>query len=237
MRRTLTWVPMELDMRRLMGGMPYLLSLLLLVALSGHAAAQSAEAPTFMVGDEWKWSSGPVQTVVKVDGDVTVIKGTRGCATCLVHFNKSFVMMNVAQADGSPTDTSVGFVPVGSEWKLLDFPLQVGKKWNVGAKGFFENRVRHYDIVISVQDYEDVTTKGARSRHSRSRATGPSGPSAVAGAASPGARPTGTRLMSNGLSKARRQIPVRRAGSWCPTRSSKGTPHPAVTLALRAAGV
>ena len=140
--------------------MPYVFSLLLLLVLSVPAGAQSAGPPAFVVGDSWTMSSGFVQRVIKAEGDVTVMKGMGNCPTCLVYVDKNLALLKVEQADGTPPDSvAIGFVPVGTDWKLVDFPLETGKKWNFGAKGLFRNLVNHYDVGNTVQAYEDVSTK------------------------------------------------------------------------------
>lgn len=85
--------------------MPYLLSLILLVVLSTQASAQSAGSPAFMAGDEWKFSYGLTQSVIKVDGDVTAMKGVGNCPTCVRYFDKNLTIMKVEQADGTPPDS------------------------------------------------------------------------------------------------------------------------------------
>jgi len=140
--------------------MPFLLSLLLLLVLFAQAGAQSADPPTYVVGDSWTYSNGFRPSVVKIEGDVTVFKGVGNCPTCLAHFDKNLVLLKIEQADGTPPDSAIiGFVPVGTDWKLFDFPLSTGKKWSIGAKGLFRNNVNHYDGVMAVQAYEDVATK------------------------------------------------------------------------------
>jgi hypothetical protein len=141
--------------------MSYLLSFLLLVLLSTQANAQSAEPPTYMVGESWTFSDGREVSIVKVEGDVTISKGQLlSCPACLFHVDKNLVILKIVQADGTaPDSAAIGFVPVGSDWKFLEFPLAAGKKWSFGAKGLFRNTVNHYDIVNTVLAYEDVTTK------------------------------------------------------------------------------
>lgn len=140
--------------------MLYVLALLLLALTPITASAQSSAAPSFTVGDEWKTSLGFVRTVVKVEPDMTAMRGIAGCPTCLLYVDKGLNWAKVENADGSAADSAaIGFVPVGAEWTLYQFPLEVGKKWNFGAKGLFRNSVNHYDFVCKVEAYEDVTIK------------------------------------------------------------------------------
>jgi hypothetical protein len=137
-----------------------LVSVILLVVLPQFASAQPADSPAYSVGDTWSWSTGFVRTVVKVDGDVTIMKGYPNCPSCLVYFDKSLNIMKIEQEEGKAADlAAIGFVPLGKDWKNYEFPLEVGKKWNFSADGLFRNNVVHYYGVITVQAQEDVTTK------------------------------------------------------------------------------
>lgn len=136
-----------------------LLSALVLVLLVGQAHAQTADPPVYSVGDEWKVGRF-VRKVVKTEGDVTVFRGYPNCPTCLVYHDKNLVLLKIDQENGQPADTmSLGFVPVGSEWKFWDFPLAVGKKWDFSAKGFYRGNRVNWSYVNTVEGYEDVTTK------------------------------------------------------------------------------
>jgi hypothetical protein len=140
--------------------MIYLLSLFLIALMAGPTGAQSSGSPSYVVGDEWTLSTGLVRKVVKVEGDTTVISGSGNCRTCLLHFDKNLVLLKIENADGSPVDSvAVGFVPLGTEWRMFEFPMDVGKSWKVGAKGLVRNQLNQYDVMNTVQAYEDVTTK------------------------------------------------------------------------------
>ena len=137
-----------------------LLSAVVLVLLVGQAHAQTADPPVYSVGDEWKLSTGFARKVVKVEGDVTVFQGYPNCPTCLVHFDKNLVLLKIDQENGQPADTeSLGFVPMGPEFKFWDFPLTVGKKWNFSGRGLFRNDTVNYSYANTVEGYEDVLTK------------------------------------------------------------------------------
>jgi hypothetical protein len=139
--------------------MIHLLALLALTLLPSPAQAQTGALPIFSVGDEWIFSTGLVRKVVKLDGDSVVISGYGNCLTRLVYLDKNLAFLKITRADGSPPDTDAGFYPVGNDWKLYEFPLEVGKEWNFGAKGLFFNYVNHYNYVCKVEAYEDVATK------------------------------------------------------------------------------
>lgn len=140
--------------------MRFLLSTLLLALLVGQANAQTADPPVYSVGDEWKFSTGFVRKVVKVEGDVTVFQGYPNCPTCLVHLDKNLVLLKIDQENGQPADImSLGIVPLGPEWKFWDFPLTVGKTWNFSAKRMRQLIPETYLYSITVEACEDVTTK------------------------------------------------------------------------------
>ena len=140
--------------------MRYLLPLLLILVLSTQAGAQSTEPPVFTAGDEWIISTGFGRKVVKVEGDVTVFQGYPNCPTCLASYDKNLTLLKIEKEPGQPADTStLGFVPLGPEWKFYDFPLAVGKKWHFSAPGLFRNYRVNYSYSSSVEGYEDVTTK------------------------------------------------------------------------------
>ena len=141
--------------------MIYLFAVVLLAFTAGPATAQSAGPPAFVVGDTWTLSTGLVRKVEKVEGDSAVISGIGTCKTCLVYFStKDGTLVKVEMPDGSaPDSVTVGFVPLGKDWKLFDFPVEVGKKWNFRAKGLFRNAFNNYECAVTVEAYEDVTTK------------------------------------------------------------------------------
>jgi hypothetical protein len=136
-----------------------LLSALVLVLLVGQAHAQTADPPVYSVGDWWKIGRF-VQTVVKTEGDVTVFRSYPKCPTCLAHYDKNLMLLKIDQENGQPADVMrLDFVPVGTDWKLWDFPLTVGKKWDFSAKAIYKGWRNILWHVITVEGYEDVTTK------------------------------------------------------------------------------
>lgn len=125
------------------------------------AYAQSADPPTYSVGDEWKFTNGRVQKVVKVDGDAVAMTGPGigNCPGCLWYFDKSLNLQSIAQADGTPATTSKGFLPI-SGWQYWRFPLDVKKEWRLTPTGLTAaGRTQNYTIDCTVQAYEDVVTK------------------------------------------------------------------------------
>ncbi len=105
--------------------------LMIALALSmfvAEAHAQSAGPPTYSVGDEWTFSNGRIQKVVKVDGDTVAMTGIGACGKegCVTYFNKDLHFQRIEQPDGTPlTTSSKGFLPTGSGWRSWEFPLEV----------------------------------------------------------------------------------------------------------------
>ncbi len=132
-----------------------------LLVLVTTAHAQSYGPPTYAVGDTWKRSNGREIKVVKADETGSEATGYLGtCPTCVQRMDKNLTILEVVQADGKPIDvTQHGFLPLGSDWKLLDFPLELKKTWRISPQGFFQGSVAKYTIESTVVAYEDVKTK------------------------------------------------------------------------------
>lgn len=139
---------------------PLLVALVAVAIFAGAAHGQSYGPPTFSVGDTWTFTNR-TQTVVKVEADTVAMTGvTARCATCVYYFDKAFALQKITREDGKPADpATVGFLPVGPNWKVWSFPLEVNKKWNSVAEGFFYNRMYTYTGNMEVEVYEDVKTK------------------------------------------------------------------------------
>ena len=124
--------------------------------------AQTADPPTFSLGDTWKYSDGREVKVVKVDENGSALTGPiRDCPACVVHFDKNLITTGtVTETDGKPLDPSkVQVLFVGPSWRVYDFPLQVGKTWSFSAPGYFRGQVQTYDVTVKIAKYEDVKTK------------------------------------------------------------------------------
>lgn len=136
------------------------LAALILAALTTVAHAQPAAAPTYSVGDTWTFTNRQV-TVVKIDGDTTVMQGVNPiCPTCLYYLDKNVTLLKVEQDDGkAPDSAKFPFLPVGPGWRFLDFPLELKKEWRISAPAFQRGQARNYVVDVQVQAYEDVKTK------------------------------------------------------------------------------
>lgn len=132
-----------------------------LLMFAGTAHAQSYGPPTFAVGDTWKRSHGPTITVVKVEENAVQMAGPLlTCPTCIYHYDKNLTLLNVTEADGRPVDvTKHEFIPLGVDWKVLDFPLEVKKTWRFSPTGWFRGSPARYTVDVTVMAYEDVKTK------------------------------------------------------------------------------
>lgn len=141
--------------------MRWLITVLAILAFATDALAQSVGPPTFSVGDTWKRSHGAEPTVVKVDENGVEIKGVLlTCPTCIYQLDKNLTLLNVVQADGKPVDPSQMWgAPLGPDWKLYDFPLEVKKTWRISPTGFFRGSPQRYTADCTVVAYEDVKTK------------------------------------------------------------------------------
>jgi len=125
------------------------------------ANAQSAEPPTYAVGDNWTTTLGEVR-VVKVDGNGVAIVRPQSpfCPTCTFVYDKELTLLQVLETDGKPADTSkFGFLGLGPEWKFYQFPLEVKKKWRIEAHGQFRGSNVPYVVDSTVSALEDVKTK------------------------------------------------------------------------------
>ncbi len=134
---------------------------LVYILISTPAAwAQSAPAPTFSLGDRWVFRDANgtrERSVVKVDGESVWFKG-EFCETCIMQSERDHLSwLALLDADGKPVDVMKhGFVPI-SGWRTYDFPLEVGKKWQISATAFVRGTSRPYEIDSRVERYEAVT--------------------------------------------------------------------------------
>jgi len=144
---------------------PFVSALVVLVvaAITLPARGQSAAAPTYSVGDTWVRKIGSEMREVKVtkveEGGTWFTGGRRDCQTCLTFFDKNLTLLRVTDASGKDVDvTQMNFVPLGSNWKLYDFPLEVKKTWSFTATGYSRGRTGTYKADNVVEAYEDAKT-------------------------------------------------------------------------------
>src|SRR5262249_38322470 len=136
-------------------------SVLFVLVASAHA--QSYGPPTYAVGDTWKRNvAGQMMDVkvVKVEDGGTWFTGARtDCPTCLSFQDKNLTLLQLTTADGKEVDvTQMNFVPIGPQWKLFDFPLELNKAWRIVSQAFSRGTSYNYEVDIKVANYSDVKT-------------------------------------------------------------------------------
>jgi len=141
--------------------MRWLITVLAILAFATAALAQSAQPPSYSVGETWKRSNGLEITVVKVDENGVQMTGfLASCPKCLVHFDKNLTILNTTEPDGKPVDvTQHSALWLGPDWRFYDFPLEVKKTWRITPQGWFRGSPTRYTIDMTVLAYEDVKTK------------------------------------------------------------------------------
>src|SRR5262249_47464368 len=98
--------------------------------------------------------------VVKVEDGGTWFTGARtDCPTCLSFQDKNLTLLQLTTADGKEVDvTQMNFVPIGPQWKLSDFPLELNKAWRIVSQAFSRGTSYNYEVDIKVANYSDVKT-------------------------------------------------------------------------------
>jgi len=139
------------------------LALTVLLYSTPPAYSQSANAPAFAIGDSWTRKSRDSTytiSVIKVEEAGTWFRGgIQNCAGCLSLYDTQLTLLKLTRPDGSDVDVMRGgFVPLGSDWKFYDFPLEVKKRWSFATTGFWYGRTGGYEADNWVLAYEDVST-------------------------------------------------------------------------------
>jgi hypothetical protein len=99
-------------------------------ALAAITCGEPVPAPKFQVGDTWTWRSEKGQEstdkVIQVDGDTTQILRSNGQ---IAFVDKDGILQQVRKKNGKVVRTqgAGAYTTIGK--KVLDFPLQQGKKW------------------------------------------------------------------------------------------------------------
>ena len=119
------------------------------VAPPGERREPVAQAPSFRVGEEWRWVGGTMFRIVAVDGGLHVTEDREGRRRA---FDTTWTLVKATDRAGAPVaDPQVGR-------RVLDFPLTVGKQWSwrgafPAARG---GTPRPYTDRYRVSRYEDV---------------------------------------------------------------------------------
>jgi hypothetical protein len=108
----------------------------LVVGCAGHtpsavipgAESVMVEAPTYKVGDEWRFTGVGYQSrihIVEVTDDTVVnereVSIRLGCPSCRVVRDRNLTVLRFVEANGQAR--------AGDQLRFLDFPLRVGKSW------------------------------------------------------------------------------------------------------------
>lgn len=136
-----------------------------------------ADAPRYAVGDEWRFTAGFFGRVVALEGErvvmvgdylATVVQANPFCQGCRYVRDANGTLLEVRSADGVVASTTA---PIG--FKLLDFPLQVGKEWrqDTVVRQASTGNLRSYTNRFYVAAYERVQVK-AGTFDARSALTG-----------------------------------------------------------------
>lgn len=118
--------------------------------------------PRYCVLDTWVFSTGRIQTVVKVEDDTIVMAGADLpglCAGCVVHFDRNLGLRSIQRVDGQPLGAPNGWRMIGDDWHFWDFPLATQKSWHISATGLVDTSFRSYAVDCKALAYEDVTTQ------------------------------------------------------------------------------
>jgi hypothetical protein len=121
--------------------------------------ASPAEAPTYFVGDKWRFSNGVAVSVKRIDENgVTFAGGFNGCRGC--EYRVKDGRLGVFGPDGGPLEnlSHHGFVPAAGEWKWWEFPMSVGKSWQFSGLAYRWGRAHHVTVKTHIWSYEDVKT-------------------------------------------------------------------------------
>jgi hypothetical protein len=126
------------------------------------AAGVVIEAPTFKVGDEWRFAGGAYPGVVRVtalDGGqvVTEFTGYTACNGCLYFRDANLTATRVLKPDGQPHPDAI----LGAQY--LSFPLRVGKEWEqtVNLRSG-DGRIYPYRNRFRVDAFEEVSVKAGK---------------------------------------------------------------------------
>lgn len=135
--------------------------LLLLLAVTGLAVAQSADAPKYSVGDTWVLTDGREISVVRVDATGFAVKGIySSCPHCLLHYNPNLVPLNATEADGTPVHfAKLPSLLVGPGWRYYDWPLEPGKTWSFSTQGYTRGQLQNVEVASAIKAFEEVKTK------------------------------------------------------------------------------
>ena len=148
------------------GGFLALAALLVLAGCAGMetktapiAGAENivVDAPTYKVGDEWRYTGGVFSQVIGFEGDlhITASNRDRFCQGCRYLLDRNGTVVKTLDAQGNPTQSATQGL------KFLDFPLRVGKTWSqdIDLRQTSTGAMRPYSNTWKVEAYEEITVK------------------------------------------------------------------------------
>jgi hypothetical protein len=97
---------------------------------------EPVSAPKYQVGEKWTWRDEKgregMGAVLQAEGDMTQIRLMTGD---VASYDKDWIIQKVVRTTGEvvATQGAGATVTVRVGQKTLDFPLQVGKQWEIGA--------------------------------------------------------------------------------------------------------
>ena len=139
------------------------LSLLILISCHGvkvkpipNADKIIIKAPKYKVGDEWQYTKGYFEKIIGFSDNyiITTSNLSKYYKGYRVYRDKNYTSVKILDAQGRSTDAPTGL-------KDLDFPLQIGKKWDQtlhltvikdGARSTYYN-------TFKIIAYEEITVK------------------------------------------------------------------------------
>jgi hypothetical protein len=144
-------------------------ALILLLGLAGAGCGPTisgssdgspvAVAPTYHVGETWRLSNGQIARVHRIDSEGGVMfSGGFGYIGGGRRYRWTNGSIEEVGIQGSDITARV-FVGLGPGWKVLDFPLEIGKTWHFSGTAFIHGRPHRMNVSCRVWSYEDVNTK------------------------------------------------------------------------------
>lgn len=118
--------------------------------------------PLYCALDTWIFSTGRVQTIVRVEEDRVVMAGPDMpglCPGCVVNFDRNLTLRSIERTDGQPLGMPSGWRMIGDGWRFWDFPLSLKKSWRISSIGISNSWISSFTVDCTVTAYEEVTTK------------------------------------------------------------------------------
>ena len=112
--------------------------------------------PEYKAGDNWDYTNGYFKKVLGFENGLVITTSnlSKRCKNCKYYRDKNYTTVKVIDANGNPTEEPTGL-------KLLDFPLQVGKKWKqtITLRTISSGILSEYSNTFEILAYEEITVK------------------------------------------------------------------------------